>query len=523
MNNTNKTIEEKIEEKILDLYKTSSFQKLNAYYGRSTVYSVLGIERSETRHSAFIAWLLQPDSFHGLKEEPLRRFLALIASKGYKRLNDQIREHLVAGNYSLNAETIKTEQAIASLARDNDKELDESYKNDAKNRFDIWMLIKIKYFDANDNEQEWCLPVVVENKIYSCEGNYNKENAQTVRYCNAIEKLFANQKTQPLLVFLNTSDGNEPTSKSFVRITYQDLLDHVILPCSFLATSQGSSIEAKVLIDGYVRNLSCPSNKDGEKTKDYSILAIAETESNDLNKIFESDAFKAALYTTHNKEAKMIMAQEKCKSDNGIEQFVSDTERQEDISISQFDTLSCQQLLEHFWNNNEDIFKIVLFNRVKGDPEDSPRRKAVNDIIKVGNRDNTRYFVETNGERKNQKPVPKSEASFLIFKAFCEMHGNKSTIKQLQRAFPGKLNSYYAGRFLNQLFHNVTDEGVMMDCGKYKGQFITKDNPWDFYWDEGHRLPIDGNVRSVKMWRKVDFDNLIEKAKEYGIIVKPAQ
>ena len=45
-------------------------------------------------------------------------------------------------------------------------------------------------------------------------------------------------------------------------------------------------------MDGYVRNLSCPSNNDGEVSKDYTILAIADTESENLNSVFESQIFQ---------------------------------------------------------------------------------------------------------------------------------------------------------------------------------------------------------------------------------------
>jgi hypothetical protein len=47
---------------------------------------------------------------------------------------------------------------------------------------------------------------------------------------------------------------------------------------------------------------------------------------------------------------------------------------------------------------------------------------------------------------------------------------------------------------------------------------------WDFYLDDNHSLPNvqPDNIRSVKMWRKDDFAKLLEKAKEYGIIIKVA-
>ena len=44
------------------------------------VFEVLGVEKSETRHSAFWAWLLDPKGNHGLGEYFLRRFLWRVVS-----------------------------------------------------------------------------------------------------------------------------------------------------------------------------------------------------------------------------------------------------------------------------------------------------------------------------------------------------------------------------------------------------------------------------------------------------------
>ena len=60
-----------IQEKILAFCKTPVYQQLNAYYGQSTVFNVLRVERSENRHTAFWAWLLNPEASHPLNEIPL--------------------------------------------------------------------------------------------------------------------------------------------------------------------------------------------------------------------------------------------------------------------------------------------------------------------------------------------------------------------------------------------------------------------------------------------------------------------
>ena len=66
---------------ILDMYNDSTYQELKAYYEKTTIFNVLGVERSETRHSAFLCWLLNANASHGLGEEPMKKLLRLYATK----------------------------------------------------------------------------------------------------------------------------------------------------------------------------------------------------------------------------------------------------------------------------------------------------------------------------------------------------------------------------------------------------------------------------------------------------------
>ena len=495
---------------ILNLYKSSAYQKLSAYYGRSTVFNVLNIERSENRHSAFLGWLLNPESSHGLNDSPMKKFLALVAAHATdedKCYFDLVREHLISGDYTLQAESIRTEQSIIGLVNGETADFNDvieksdngSFKKDANNRFDIWMLLHVTFTDDNDQEQHWCLPVVIENKIYSAEGNANDPGkAQTVRYHRAVNilknRVCATNYCQPLFVFLTPSGAKEPAHNAFIHLTYQDVLDHVIQPCTILTDLQRASEDVTVLMKGYVRNLSRPSNNEGETSKDYTVLAIADTESKELQSVFKSQAFQTALCAIYPKEAQTLLG-EGYKAEDAC------------------------PLLEQFWDSNEDLFKIVLYNQFKYDEE---KLKWANNIIKVSNRDNTRYFVGLkHGDWLNAdgKPASKSEASFLIFKAYCiqwerQNPGKTLTVNDLREAFKGELNSYYHDRFLNHLFYDF-DEDVTVDVegSKHFGSVVCPESDkWDFYWDDAHKLPcVEGEVRSVKMWRKNDFDRLIAR------------
>ena len=505
---------------MLDFYKLPEFQRLNAYYMQSTVFNVLDIQRSENRHSAFLAWLLNPDASHSLKEMPLRKFLTLIAAKADhqdKCYYNQVRQHLLSGDYQLNVDCVKTEQSIVGLANERLSDFDGivektdngQFKKDGQNRFDIWMLVHITFTDEQDCERNWTVPIVVENKIYSSEGYAgNEEKAQTMRYHRAMGVLqnvvCDDNYCQPLLVYLTPSDAKkEPTAPSFIHLTYQDMLDYVIQPC---ASAEKNDAEAGVLINGYIRNLSCPSKNDGESKRDYSILAIAETESQDLEVLFKSVIFETALRSVFPEEAQTLLGQ-------------PTTEMPDDTP-----------LLEQFWNANESLFKIVLYNHFKNDKE---KLAVVQKIVKVNNRDNTRYFVAVKqGEPwLNKKAASKSEASFLIFRAYClsrhEMNPSvELTVDDLRSEFDCSLNSYYHNRFLKYLFYDF-DEDVTVDVegNKHFGNYLCPESDdWDFYWDDEHRLPnVKGDVRSVKMWRKDDFDRLVEKAVKLGIVVEPKE
>ena len=503
---------------ILDFYKLPEYQILNAYYMQSTVFNILGIQRSENRHSAFLAWLLNPNAPHSLKEMPLRKFLALIAAMADdqdKCYFYQVRQHLLSGNYQLKVDCVKTEQSIVGLANEKlsdfegivEKTDNGQFKKDGQNRFDIWMLVHITFTDEQDCERNWTVPIIVENKIYSSEGYAgNEEKAQTMRYHRAMGVLqnvvCDDNYCQPLLVYLTPSDTKKgPTAPSFIHLTYQDMLDYVIQPC---ALTENSDTEVSMLINGYIRNLSCPSKNDGESKRDYSILAIAETESQDLEVLFKSVTFEAALRSVFPEEAQALLGQ-------------PTTEMPDDTP-----------LLEQFWNANENLFKIVLYNHFKNDKD---KLAVVQNIVKVNNRDNTRYFVAVKqGEPwLNNKAASKSEASFLIFKAYClsrhEMNPSAElSIDDLRSEFDCSLNSYYHNRFLKYLFYDF-DEDVTVDVegNKHFGNDLCPESDdWDFYWDNDHILPnVKGQVRSVKMWRKDDFDRLVEKAKKLGIVVEP--
>lgn len=63
-------------EALNQLENDDTFQQLSAELKKLNVFEILGITRTEIRHSNFLAWLLDPNACHGLGDRFLRAFVA---------------------------------------------------------------------------------------------------------------------------------------------------------------------------------------------------------------------------------------------------------------------------------------------------------------------------------------------------------------------------------------------------------------------------------------------------------------
>lgn len=61
--------------RLSNLVNDENFDRLELELRNTNIFSILGIERMEIRHSNFLAWLLDPNGTHGLGSLFLKRFL----------------------------------------------------------------------------------------------------------------------------------------------------------------------------------------------------------------------------------------------------------------------------------------------------------------------------------------------------------------------------------------------------------------------------------------------------------------
>lgn len=432
-----------LSKEIIEFYNDPNYNELNNYYQKENIFTIIKKERNETVHSAFFAWLLNPQSNHGLKDYALRKLLRLYATseKAEESLKDWQSNFLI-GDYVLDDVEVFTEKSI---------EIGTGEKTKKKGgRMDIYIEANIKPNKNNDSEQEErSLRICIENKIYSSE-----HDEQTDIYHNYLTENKDGSKSLPVEIFLAPTENNNISAKSFAPLTYKQLLCHVIEPLLKLNCLNTS---AALYIEDYIRVLGRPTlgndeDEKGNSKNKYSLLALSNAEEEKLKRICEKPLYRMAYFAANSNV-------------EGIENKLKDWGLQE----VNFD--DNKQLLSDFWKNNLNLFEAVaLCNGLDLDVSQGE-----------SNRDTTKYLVKLDGEELNfknkngsRRKASKSECSLLIFKAWClwyeQQNGMKPSFEEICEKFSIKINSYYSQRkWYDELFCWYDENDPKFE------------NSWDFF------------------------------------------
>lgn len=170
-------MEKDIKSLIINYYNSNEYKKLSSIYSKETFMQILGIDRLETAHSNFIAWILD--------------------SRRCSIAKDCVRSIM---NIINNANAFEYEILKTNCIRE--KIIDN------KCRLDILLEIETN---------KGLIPCIIENKIYS------KENQnQTEKYYEWAKKEYKENK--PCYVYLTPSRKDIPKCLEFKPLTYQELL-----------------------------------------------------------------------------------------------------------------------------------------------------------------------------------------------------------------------------------------------------------------------------------------------------------
>ena len=239
---------EEINIKLLKLVSDENFVKIDFLSKRPNLFKIVGRTHTETWHSMFLGWLLDPLGSHGLCTYPLQRLLVAVSNPiildNTADLN-RIAKIASMGNFS-NVEIWPNEKN------------QEEYRCEKNARFDIFIK-----FDIEDSNEK--VMILLEQKV---DDTIKKQ--QCFKYLNWLKKQ-TGYFTIP--IFLAPSDMYGISSletfgdSSWYGIDYQLLHDTVLLP---IVSHPSLNPQAKILIEQYIDVLRIPNK--GRK------LAVTEEE-----------------------------------------------------------------------------------------------------------------------------------------------------------------------------------------------------------------------------------------------------
>ena len=253
-----------IEKLIISHNKDAQNRKMVAFYDRKSTMEKMGIARSETAHSAFLANLLKSDNGLGLEESAIMWLLHILIERednataySTSPIPTDVKAAVLSQTLKYDIEEITTEKVIDDVAH---SYFAANYKGKkCDDRLDIYIKLKVNGLSVK------YLEIVIENKVLQDENGPKSKNSsgydslfQTQRYYTACSYNKSSDTAQ-LFVFLTPDEVEEETKakdKHFIQISYQDVLDTIIIPQ--LDNNMLTSNERQEL-ENYVDALNLPT------------------------------------------------------------------------------------------------------------------------------------------------------------------------------------------------------------------------------------------------------------------------
>ncbi|MEQ8554577.1 MAG: PD-(D/E)XK nuclease family protein [Cyclobacteriaceae bacterium] len=257
-----------IRDMIIEFNNDPIVQSLNSLYETKSFSEIINSSRKELVHSAFIAWVLNPNESHGFGSFPIRKLLELSVGKGIKKkgLIMPYQDSILVSDYELVEIEVQTERAIKNVGR-----------------LDIYIEAELAVTDAILN-----LRIIIENKVTTKE-----HKDQTNRYFEYFEN---RKKENDLNIYvyltplptleLDQLEEPECSCKEYIQINYQQIADYLLQP----TLNKDVSEHNRYLIKEYLASLSQPSfNPEEETPKQELIMALGNEERELLTKFWNKN------------------------------------------------------------------------------------------------------------------------------------------------------------------------------------------------------------------------------------------
>src|SRR3989338_1867119 len=280
---------------LCDLLVDPAFLSIENNLKSSGFLSILGTTHLERWHSAFLAWLLNPQGSHKLGDFPFRQLLIAMSLDDGDDIQKRARIHLPPLEYIVEAKLIRCRVWPDSQSTEQQSELTVHLSNTRNNKLSFDVCIAAEMEMNNEHSR---LLFICENKVKAKESK-----DQTIKYaeyvledkhkdsrdgrlfdepeCSLADKLYR------ALLFLSPdaegkeSQGRRAMSPDFITFSYQQLVDELLKPCAMhpSLSSQGSEI-----IQEFLRNLASSPSDAG-----FGRIAISPAESKWVEEIMRKE------------------------------------------------------------------------------------------------------------------------------------------------------------------------------------------------------------------------------------------
>ena len=184
-------------------------KELEQMFGKFNIFDCLKLTRTEIRHSNFLAWLLDPNETHGLKDYFLKEFLKNILKSKKNEIAEINGNELELKNSENSDEIIKRTYSVPSI-------------------FDIdyWDMTEVEVFRELENidllliDEKNKFVFVIENKIDSFQ-----HNNQLARYRDYVDEQYPNTTYQKLFIYLKPK--KETVEKPYIYLSYHTVRDTI--------------------------------------------------------------------------------------------------------------------------------------------------------------------------------------------------------------------------------------------------------------------------------------------------------
>ena len=204
-------------EEVLRLKNSREWIEFDRYCNTGTLEQI-SFFRYENVHTNFLKGLFENDNVFGLGTKPLKLFIELLKVKDNGQIKNKFKHDLLDKYYISNLEVF-TQRKISVGTLD--------------------LLIQFNIDSEKYN-------IILENKLFSEESS----DDQTKRYKDCVDKEYNDANNIYVLLSLDNttiiSAGDE-----YIRVDYQELINYVIEPCSFLEIKGYASLSIEEYLKGF--------------------------------------------------------------------------------------------------------------------------------------------------------------------------------------------------------------------------------------------------------------------------------